>query len=351
MTKKRKNVLLFGFYFWSNFGDDLMAWLLSKYISELGYQVILLASRKVTWLNDISSVIVVDEFQKTIEYEWDFAVYGGGGLLVEEAHDKFVLSYFKEIADEIKKRKSRFVISSIGGGDLSSWNKLDPIIQYLLNSAQLITVRNKSDLWISGFLNNTKVEFYPDILWNVGRFMNFQCVDKFKSKKTSVVSVEKITLSPRWEKIFSIFIKCIFKIAKTNIIVLERWTDCHRPAEMVFSKEANVTRADFSDLILSINYIINSKFVISSKLHIGLVAMALGIPFISFQGLSKTAVMMREVGFDRWLVPRDNRWKLIPVIISSLFFIDYSKEKVKIAEAIQFANGHLEGLRCELESA
>lgn len=312
---------VFGFYSSMNFGDDLMALIVCKYLETLNVKPVLFTDNKKLYdkysINTESSI-------STFISRIDMLVYGGGGVLLSE--NSVLLSQINQLIEACHANCIPFYVISIGGNGLAL-DKLSSIQQRLVKSAKYITLRNPQDLVVLNDIS-TPGDFYHDIVWLTPYFF------EFKSPKSIVkrIGINMSFGSERYSKLFTLIMKFIVRLRKDCEFI---FLDGTPKTESRFLKvldlstySNNCSKATYSELYEYVALIGSLDLVITNRLHIGVVALSYGITTISFLGETKAKLLFENVGIKDLVWEKDGFYKI-------LYYFSTSKQLKKITTILK----------------
>jgi polysaccharide pyruvyl transferase WcaK-like protein len=305
-------VAIWGSYNFGNYGDDLMALQFGQHLLSLGLTPWVyrldqeLANRY--GLNTTNSLTELLEGSK-------FCIIGGGGMLV----GKRACSTSPNLGDSIKSNsmnedfKELYTISlekrcpiypiSVGGDGrgintpLEEWNQKF----WECDSCRESTVRLKEDVELVNSLGKDAI-YIPDVLWTVERFWNIQAskepnehvhvginLPNSRLNRFFVVLLEKLTF--RQKNITFHFIRTYLPQSSKKYDILPKM------------KSSRVQHHTYDDPKKTLDFLATLDLVVSYKLHLGLTALALEVPFYSFEGQEKTKTLLKSINAGFAILP------------------------------------------------
>jgi polysaccharide pyruvyl transferase WcaK-like protein len=289
---------LFGYYNFGNFGDDIMAFIISQHLKSKRIKFRIFGDP--TIFRDQHNLNTTNSIKNLVDYS-DIIIIGGGGCLIPRK-DKYFTEYNNQIARliELCKLKSTPLYAiSIGGNGVPLKRIYPKPRRDLIHSIRYATFRNPRDLKL---LNESKIKghYYPDIAWLTPRF--------FQGKRTKTKKIG-INIMPSKNILFRFILDIIIKTAiKKNrdyefIFIdtrsklnLDRFNTFH-----LKGKYSNCSKRKFHQLNEDIEFIKSLDLLITSRLHIGIIALAYNIPVISFLPKIKTKHAFKNVGLHHLL--------------------------------------------------
>jgi polysaccharide pyruvyl transferase WcaK-like protein len=330
---------LFGWYHKGNFGDDLMAMMLTRELLGRGYEVMLWGietKQAEQWGAEASHE--VDSFLTST----DVLVFGGGGLLAN-AHVRDDFDHLVErVVQEASSRGVPVHGVSLGGDGTLSPDSISRGRSMLLEHVSLLTVRNRQDVSdVAQF--GVQAHFHHDIVWTCPQYLSFDptTTRSFSKSNRTIVNVEEKSF---YRKTFLFILQVAMCLAPNfhleHLSIIREDGDFHT----LQKRAEDYGLADYTPypgVKETLNKIIKADFLISSKMHIGMCALAMGIPFVSVFGEEKTRVMMEAVGVDRFFV--GNRpMKSFKTLFGA--FSDSGSLRQSFDEEKRDAQGHVERL-------
>ncbi|WP_026957102.1 polysaccharide pyruvyl transferase family protein [Algoriphagus vanfongensis] len=284
---------LWGSYDKGNFGDDLMAFMISTYLKNLGNDVILYSSTKELEIEcSCYSVNDIDSFVN----QSDIVVIGGGGMLINNSVLRFIakkvafdfeVSFFNLLRAIVKYNK-KLVCISIGGDGSTYLN--NPFKRRLFNNPICLggTVRLESDL---NTVDSNLFSFIPDIVLQTPNFFDFNDNLKSAPKKRIVLNLKQGS-----EKFLDNFLS---DYSQTFEIIT---FGSHLPnSGNDYELVSNTNHYVFNNLKETVCFLSQADFIISSKLHVGVTGLSFGVPFISYRGPGKAVEFLKSSNLDTYV--------------------------------------------------
>ncbi|WP_158859055.1 polysaccharide pyruvyl transferase family protein [Lunatibacter salilacus] len=286
---------IWGSYDKGNFGDDLMAYMISNYLIQHGHEpVVFCASAGLVEESEVRSIESLDEFVSSV----DIVVIGGGGMLINNSPLRFLLkkvafefemSFYRLYRSLRKHGKNIYPISIGGDGNLGLNN---PFKKRLFSSPTCIggTVRLASDLKV---VDNKLFSCFSDIVLSTGRIF----------PKTDVVKSNTVVLNLK-QKNGGSLIEYLSKSSlreKFNFVTFGSHLNSVEGVSE-YELKAEFPHYQHENLKDSLGFLAQSCAVISSKLHVGVAGLAYGTPFISYKGPAKAAEFLNTVGLSDYVV-------------------------------------------------
>ncbi|MGB6297953.1 MAG: polysaccharide pyruvyl transferase family protein [Rivularia sp. (in: cyanobacteria)] len=340
-------IAIWGSYNYGNYGDDIMAIQFAKYLKSLNVEPIVyrldkqLAQRYQLQTTDSLNELLSDA---------KFCIIGGGGFLVENFSAPFEEDFRRLHQVSIEKNCPVYPLTIGGEGlgknaSLSYWRREF----FRGDMCQSCTVRLESD---KALINHFGKEafYYPDMLLCVAEFWQIKSPIKQNNtdRKTINVGINiPNTLQCKWLAfqlgiIASIRRDIVFHFIKTYLPSSSIDSEL-RPKQL----SSNIKYHVYTDPESTLEFLATLDLVVSYKLHLGLTALALGVPFYSLGGSGKAKAFLNSIGADFavWN-PGDKRFK-IAAFLSNPQNILQAKNKFNftiIDELILNSWGHLDFL-------
>ncbi len=340
-------VAVWGSYLWGNFGDDVMAIIISRHLKEKGFHpVVYKLDSKLANYYGISSESDVDVLLSGSVA----CIVGGGGLLCSSniMDDEWKTFYFALLRNPIPVH-----FCSIGGDGNSSLPMLTLYVTkvLMLPNIKSATVRLESDMQI---FKEIKVpcEFHPDIILSSPKFFPIKSkkyttdIDKKNRKLSFIINLPKC-------RRFSIFSKLInlasglFNIEVTYLRTHLSWLQTSEPPFLDYEYIPSVSHEQtlvYENVEQVRDALLNSDLIISSKLHAGVFALSYGVPFISINGAKKTKSFLDQAEINSSLtIGRFYLLKLFLLIVNRqqiIFLIDATKQNSRLVSLMHECFGH-----------
>lgn len=357
--------VVFGYYGIGNFGDDLMGWMFARHLESLGSKSVLFSLSDSQ--NDSLSGRDFTEWSigtsRSIDEVLDgsrAAVYGGGGLLVKRAYRKRRRSkrYFEKttiLLDEIQNRKIPLALISVGGDGAESSAQFSPLAKRAVSYASLITTRNQSDTQLLS-REGIPSRYLPDIVWSASAFGATTPNPSIRRGLGDCsaplrIGVDLYTSNVVGKGLFR-FVSFLYSLA---------WFRSHVELVVFNSKHVSCGRLDamrtvlggaatehyrFQKFDLDFAKIASLDLLLSSRLHVPIVALQLGIPVISVFSESKTKMFFDAVGLSDsfYAVERMSELRSLLSSQSALYSWIESYSFPDIATLCSGAFGHFQAL-------
>jgi hypothetical protein len=335
---------IYGAYSQGNFGDDLMALICANEVLKAGQSPLVYGlSEKACSLQGCQVTHDLNEFlAKSNKF-----IYGGGGLLtVKRVTSDFQMAMRSEIKKIIKhasEYSKEIGVFSIGSnGDLS----VLPVdyAMGIASAASVATVRlNVDQSW--PFMP-ISTESYPDIVLSIKSCLSTSFVQPlYKSPRIRVA----INISKRLGYL-SIPILLILSYARNFDVIYVAAHSRERGFGSDFQLPVLITKLfkrleniRIENSLLALSEISSWDVIISSKLHVGVAAMALGATFFPNSNNAKVYSFFCDIGVT------STCWQGALGFFTALFRLPYhrfnDKEWLAIENAAKDSRSHLDAIR------
>jgi polysaccharide pyruvyl transferase WcaK-like protein len=329
---------LFGYYKYGNFGDDLMAALFGRELRSLGipFKVFGL-STPILKENDFAGVSTIEDLLSGT----DIIIYGGGGAFLQSkikqraTHEQDV----GKLCSLCKKQGIPIYMLSVGGsGALSP--QPTPSQEILLQQARYITFRNPEDVALISS-PNTRYSIGSDIVWRTPLYLSECSINK---KKKSMINIGiDVTLLARLESM-AFILALVFLIPlsfkKYRFVFYDQFLRSSRenlPRRLlkgvlpVFYKQHQYTT--LTSFVASIN---EADVIITNRLHMGMVAMAYGIPVLQVLPQHKAFVLFKRLRLESFVF---TSLRSLPRFLSTFFgrgISEFTSNKLPSSQILQY---------------
>ena len=304
-------IAIWGSYNYGNYGDDIMAVQFAKYLKSLNVEPVVyrldqqLAQRYQLQTTDSLNELLSDA---------KFCIIGGGGFLVEKFSAPFEEDFRCLHQVSIEKNCPVYALTIGGEGlgknaSLSYWRREF----FQGDMCQSCTVRLESD---KALINHFGKEafYYPDVLLSVAEFWQIKSQSKQNNTHHKTINVGiniPKTLQCKWLA-FQLGI-----IASIRRDIVFHFINTYLPSSSINSElrpkqlSSNIKYHLYTDPQSTLEFLASLDLVVSYKLHLGLTALALGVPFYSLGGSGKAKAFLNSIGADFavWN-PGDKRFKI-----------------------------------------
>jgi len=300
-------VAVFGSYNYGNYGDDLMGVMFAHRLKQMGANpIVYRLDSAFAKTYDIQTTQSLDELLSNSR----FCIVGGGGLLIGKTKlsevDREIEADFEAFALATQKYKCPLHPLSIGGDGRGAKTPF-PSGRHLLFSGptcQTTTVRNESDIVLMNHLGKNAIH-YPDVLWSAPDYWNLR-------KPEADLGVIKIGVNLADTRKHRAFVAALSLLSKLNRqkveIYLIRSHLAQYPVDYEMlpkSRQQTFHSYTYQDPVEMLGFLGSLDVLVSQKLHLGLSALAMGVPFISYSGQGKTHTLLRSLGAEGAIAPSD----------------------------------------------
>lgn len=300
-------VAVFGSYNYGNYGDDLMGVMFAHKLKQLGVApIVYRLDPAFAETYGVQTTHSLDELLSGSR----FCIVGGGGLLIGKtklsAIDREIEEDFAAFAIATQKHNCPLYPLSIGGDGRGAQTPF-PEGRHLLFSGptcQVATVRNESDIALMNHLGKEAV-YYPDVLWSAPDYWNLP-------KPERNPGTIKIGINLADTQKHHAFVSTLILLSKLNQqkieihLIRSHLAQCPVDYEMLpKSGQTHLRAYTYQDPVEMLGFLGSLDVLISQKLHLGLSALAMGVPFISYSGQGKTHTLLKSIGAEGAIAPTD----------------------------------------------
>ncbi|MEA5598883.1 polysaccharide pyruvyl transferase family protein [Rivularia sp. UHCC 0363] len=299
-------VAIWGSYNYGNYGDDIMAVQFAKHLKNLDVKpVIYRLDKQLAQRYQLQTTDSLDELLNDAK----FCIIGGGGFLVENFSAPFEADFRRLQIVSTEKNCPVYPIS-IGGEGLGANAKLSYWRREFFQGdmCQCCTVRLESDRDLINMFGK-EVFYYPDVLLSVPKFWQIP----HQNKQSNVINVGiniPQTLQCQW---LALQLKFIASIRRDIVFHFIKTYLPSSPinSELQPKQSKNIKHHVYTDPQSTLEFLATLDLVVSYKLHLGLTALTLGVPFYSLGGSGKAKAFLNSIGADFAVgIPADKRFKL-----------------------------------------
>lgn len=347
-------VAIWGAYSQGNYGDDLMAIQFALAVKRFGAHPVVYALD-----HDIGQRhgIVTTSSLDALLHDTAFCVYGGGSLLSNmhpHSNTPEKARAFDDFREALLKHKCPLHFLSIGGDDgITGDVPIAPFRERLLSCGlcRSATVRTKADCRQLVEHFGIPTLHYPDVLLGVKKFFNIPMAHNEPRPLRVVVNLRR-----SHRHVASLL--CFFARAQRGVVLNFIDTVRQNASNGAISTDilpkrtgATVRNHMHTDPVDLLNLLGNADLVISHKLHVGLTAVALGVPFICLQGPQKSLAFLRSIGATSAYWDGKSTWayavRLLRIVFSAKQIDHFRRifSQNAIQEQVEQSEGHLEHLR------
>jgi len=297
---------------YANYGDDLQAIIMAKYIQSLGYNVYLFQlDEELSRIYNLKSVSNLDDLCKDV----NLCIIAGGALLTPISIPKQILhkssrEYEKDFRDLYSITKKyptiKFCAISMGGDG----NTHRPFNSFGVGRVKFFSCSN----FINGSVRlpgdtiqmnvfGKEFVYYPDMLMKTKDYSSPKMLSQTKKYRVGFNFKKGKYLDKN-------FINDVFQYAETHDDIEFYFTTTHMLKKNMNyqyvpereSKNIFIKRYENPDQLLGI--LASMDIFITSMLHLGITGLVMGTPFISYRGPGKTKTFLRTIGGE-WAITDD----------------------------------------------
>ncbi|MFQ4139765.1 polysaccharide pyruvyl transferase family protein [Nodosilinea sp. PGN35] len=284
---------VWGSYNYGNYGDDIMALQFAQTLNSNGLQPwVYRLNRDVASRFQIHSTDSIDELLEQAE----FCLIGGGAML-ESGPSEMDLDF-----EDLTRASARYHCPvfpvSVGGDGQGILSRLSPQKKAFWTSdyCQNPTVRLTSDVALAQLLDK-QATYYPDVLWTVKDAWGIEPKQNADGKMHVGINIPNSAAA-------RLMVQQLSTIAAVRRDIVFHFIRTYLPTSpvnlelMPKSQSPFIRQHVYTDPKETLEFLSSLNLVISHKLHLGLTALALGVPFLSLGGKGKTKTFLREIGAD-----------------------------------------------------
>lgn len=298
---------------YANIGDDMQAIAFAKHIQKLGYSLKLFQlDEELASLYDIEAAPTVESLCKDV----NLVVIAGGALLTPFIWYKRLLSKqareyendFRDLYKASQKNSSlKFCAISMGGdGEVkepakwySHWRSDFFSSPAFING----TVRLEGDVAQMKHAFGKEFVYHADML--------FRTADYFKPKMLEPTEKIRVCLQFKKRYVDDSMLNDIYKYAEEHDDMEFHFITTHMPKigltyQYIPEKELkNIFIDTYKSPEQLLGVVASCDITMTSMLHVGLMGLTMGTPFLSFRGPGKTKSFLKSIGGE-WAIVDDN---------------------------------------------
>lgn len=305
------HIALIGAYWQGNFGDDLMAVIYARALQGAGHRVkVFRLDESYAREFEIETCQRIDELLAGARV----CVWGGGGILVANSYppneaSSDISGVIYEMTQVCIKRGIPVVLSSIGGDGFGRWANIPAAASALLSSGAVsaVSVRLQSEVeLVQSYCRECR--YFPDVVLSS---LHYAYPGKKNSSEVEKCRKLRVGLNLSNQKENQSLVDLLFVLSKLTrrfeIEILLTHLDSvpydYEKLSSIFARRIPVTRPErMKEYLTGLS---RFDMIVSSKLHLGLAALALGVEFISFRGSWKVRNALKDYGLqDRYFTSR-----------------------------------------------
>ena len=298
---------------YANIGDDMQAIALARHIQTLGHKVKLFQlDEELANLYKLESAPSVDVLCKDV----NLVVIAGGALLTPFIWYKRLLSKqareyendFRDLYKATQKNPNlKFCAISMGGdGEVKNPRKWYSHWRTDFFSSPAFvngTVR------LAGDVQQMKQAFGKNFVYHAD--MLFRTTDYFKPQMLPPTEKKRICLQFKKRYVDKSMLDAIYKYAEEHDDMEFHFITTHMPKigltyQYLPEKESkNIFIDTYKTPEQLLGVLASCDITMTSMLHVGLMGLTMGTPFLSFRGPGKTKSFLKSIGGD-WAIVDDN---------------------------------------------
>lgn len=336
-------VAVWGSYNYGNYGDDLMAIQFAKELQRSGMEPYVY--RLDECLADRYAIKTTESLQELI-HGAKFCIIGGGGVL--GGGTTVLEKDFHELHLISSEQKCPVFPISVGGDGGGIDTTLSPSRREFWqgDTCQLSTVRLQEDVALVNKLGKEAV-YYPDVLWTVADFWKIVPVAKSTeqlhiginipdSRRGRFLAFQLAAITAARKDIIFHFIRTYLPNYSVNYELLPKLDSPY------------IQHHVYTDPESTLKFIASLDLVVSYKLHLGLTALALNVPFYSVGGQGKTRTQLKSINADFAVWPASAKNIRLGMFLAKANNIRQAKSKLDFVTIKQHKNlswGHIHKLK------
>ncbi|MDB9454095.1 polysaccharide pyruvyl transferase family protein [Dolichospermum circinale] len=338
-------VAIWGSYNYGNYGDDLMALQFAKALKRMGVDSCIY--RLDSYLADKYSVRTTNSLEEMFQGT-KFCIIGGGAVLSDElAFPDAMENDYRELNIISNKYQCPVFPISVGGNGKGISTQLTFEKQEFLRSnyCKTYTVRLKEDIPLVNKLGKEAID-YPDVLLSIQNFWDIDAMPKSSGQLHVGINIPN-SLRGR----FVAFQICLIASIRKDIVF--HFIRTHLPNyplnyELLPKIESsNIKHHIYTDPLSTLSFLKSLDLVVSFKLHLGLTALALNVPFYSYGGRGKVKTFMKSINADSGILKPNEIVRLLNLITNPKNILQ-AKDKFDFSvlhEQKKASLGHIEFMK------
>jgi len=308
MTEEKK-VAIWGYYNYGNFGDDLMAVMIGHQLRANGYAPIVYRLDPI--IASEAGVLSTYSLRELLNGA-HYCIIGGGMFLASEEPNNpassSILADLVILKNLLEELNIPVIGISIGGSAKGQNDKISEQMKDLISSSQFkgTTVRLPSDLQLLSFTKKP-VRLHHDIVFTSSKYYDQSSI---KTVPDVEVLIHQSNALPN--RIIFWIIAVIGNLLGRRTKFLQTYVDNASPqgAELGSESSNALKYESITNILSGLN---KAEVLISSKLHVGVCAVAFGNCFVSLGGTPKTLGFLKTIRRAHFFYPRVTCKKFIMV--------------------------------------
>lgn len=348
-------VAIWGSYAYGNFGDELMALQFAVHLKRLGARPVVYRLHEL--LAERFEIETAPTAQ-TLLSNAAFCIFGGGSLLSPNKvgprwYTDAKKREYREFITALELHGCPLYFLSIGGdGRYSGPQGITDYRKRLLSSpcCRQATVRHPQDVQTIKRDYGMDACYYPDVLLDVGRFWGLR-------RKVRLDGAEHIGINlPKQHGWLLNWLRAV-KVARRGVVyhflgtVRPAGDHGELPVEVMPVRSASrIEQHLYKDPIELLKLLSSLDLIVTTKLHIGLTALALGVPYLCVGRSLKAKAFLEGIGaLFAYLgdePPMQRRVNLLRILSTrkGLSDLRYAYQTVDLTSQKKLSQGHLDQL-------
>lgn len=334
---------IWGSYNYGNYGDDIMALQFAQTLKANGIQPwVYRLNHDVASRFQTQSTDSIDELLEQAE----FCLIGGGAML--ESGPSVMDQDFEDLRRASTKYRCPVYPVSVGGDGQGILSQLSRQKEAFWTSdyCQNPTVRLTNDVALAQLLNK-QATYYPDVLWTVKDAWGIVPKQSADGKIHIGINIPNSAAA-------RLMVHQLNAVATVQRDIVFHFIRTYLPTSPIDLELLPKSRSPFiqqhvyTDPKETLEFLSTLNLVISHKLHLGLTALALGVPFLSLGGKGKTKSFLREIGADfAILSSRKKNTELVALIANRKKLNQFGQQFdwPLIHRLQQISSGHLDHVK------
>lgn len=307
-------ISIFGFYKYGNFGDDLMAILVGKYLKDSGHEPLIYGLHS-SYSKEFN-LSTTENLEELVDFA-DYAVIGGGGILVPfRKQSKFPFLVFREelgkFIDLCEEKDIEIAAISIGGSGLGSEMPMHYGIAKMILSKQLtlVTLRNQQDSPV--FQRCSKpFSVLPDMVLSSSEILPIKPRSSDSSPTIKVgLNLWKSRRADRWlARSISMLERLGYDIETYYFHTHPSWSTLKAEIQSD-NPSRNIIPNSMQNYFESI---CQMDIILTCKLHLGVAALSCGVPTYAWGSSSKTQLFYQSADLNDHII-KSSRKALLHIL-------------------------------------
>lgn len=279
-------ILLVGKSAHQNFGDILMAGLVARWVVEMGFQPVLFSQSK-EFSRHVEGIEPKCLSTSSLESEKNViaGIFYGGGYFGHNyfgfkkwGNDWLKEAYFESAYEYLCNCGIPYAVYSVEFGPIYNRKVRDIVKSIILKSDQVVTRNSRSSKYVKK-ITGKEVENGGDIIFstfNKGGHKGGECID---GTEIVIHYTDKVSYKNLWTISYLSSIKDALEgagVKKVTFVSDSAEVLIDQKVVSEFTSVANVSRVDFVDVSHLMEKIATCTHLITTKLHLGVLALSMG---------------------------------------------------------------------------